>query len=427
MLFIMLVGLVFGVSVAILSDQLYRESLSGRVATVAAALDGEQAAVLNKPSGKDIESEYAYIRDKLANIKLANNDVRFVYLMAKDRLGVYYLADSEPKDSPDYSPHGQRYPEASNELLNIFSNKQVVVEGPIGDRWGTRVSALAPITDISTGKTAAVVGIDIPARSYYELIALSGIGPLLLAAAVSGVIIVSDRIRRRRLDILRFRSELVSIASHELRTPLTGIRWSEESMLKEKLNKAQKEDLETLYDSTIRLQESIEDILQLANLQGTRSQELKLTETDVSDIFKGIFATQKLPAAQNHITLEFAPDWPMPLMINCDAQRMKRVFNNIISNAIKYTRPNTSVTVAHHKVDGAHVISIADKGIGIPEAEQSKVFSGFYRASNAVKQETNGTGMGLYLSQTTVEQHGGKIWLKSEENKGTIVYIQLPS
>ena len=99
---------------------------------------------------------------------------------------------------------------------------------------------------------------------------------------------------------------------------------------------------------------------------------------------------------------------------------MKRVLNNLISNAIKY------VQVGHERVDGKHVITITDHGIGIPKSEQDKVFGGFYRASNAVAKESSGTGMGLYMSRNTIEQHGGKLWLKSDEGKGTTVYIQLP-
>jgi two-component system sensor histidine kinase VicK len=105
---------------------------------------------------------------------------------------------------------------------------------------------------------------------------------------------------------------------------------------------------------------------------------------------------------------------------------MRRTFDNIISNAVKYSQPNTKVTIDYEVVEGNHVFTVHDRGIGIPKDEQHKVFGGSYRASNAVKLSAIGTGMGLYLSRNVVEQHHGKLWLSSKEGEGTTVYIQLP-
>jgi signal transduction histidine kinase len=198
-------------------------------------------------------------------------------------------------------------------------------------------------------------------------------------------------------------------------------------MLKDKtLSDKNIDSVRQMYDSTLKLQESIEDILQLAGLQNQQIKHLQKVPTNITVMIEGIFTTQQLPASQQGIKLQFAHDWPKDLTITCDAVRMRRVFNNVISNAIKYTRPNTEVTIGYEKVDGKHVITIKDQGIGIPKKDQEKVFSGFYRSANAVKFQANGTGMGLYLSQSVLEQHGGSMWLHSVLNKGTTVFLQLP-
>jgi signal transduction histidine kinase len=185
--------------------------------------------------------------------------------------------------------------------------------------------------------------------------------------------------------------------------------------------------MEIMYDSTLRLQDSIEDILQLASLEANKSRQLALAPTDIRAMLESILAMQRLPAQQRQLTMKLSGNWPATLELTCDQQRLKRVFNNLISNAIKYSRPETQISIGYGRAnDGAYVIWIQDHGIGIPVSEQAKVWSGFYRASNTATNDPGGTGMGLYLSRSVIEQHGGRIWLESEQDKGTTVYVSLP-
>lgn len=424
-LLIFLVGLVLSLLSVYIAREQYLASITSRTETLATLIDKERVTSLIRSEGNVAKNEQL-LKAQLQEARGVNADARFLYVMAATQSGeAYFVVDSEAPGAPGYSPRGQIYPEATEALKSSFYTGRTFVEGPVADRWGTWLSVVSPIYD-ETSTQVAVVGMDLHPSTYYSVLGLAGLVPVVGAALVSGVFLATDAIRRRRQETVRMRSELVSIASHELRTPLTGIRWGEESLLATKLERESRETIQTMYDSTIRLQESIEDILQLANWQAGRRQELIRTSTDLSQLFEGIFATQKLPAAQKNVRLEFGKHWPKKLLINCDGQRMKRVMNNLISNAIKYSKPGTAVVVAHQKVDGQHLITIKDHGIGIPKEEQDKVFAGFYRASNAVKQETTGTGMGLYMSRSTIEQHGGKLWLSSELDKGTTVYIQLP-
>jgi len=420
-----LVGLVLAIVAVILVWQQYTGSLTGRAETIATTLNPAEVSSLVAGDADATESE-STIRGQLQRVRGVNSDARSLYLKAINQNNeVYFLVDAEPSGSANRFERGELSPDASLTLKASFADGKTLIEGPVSDNSGSWISVLAPVYD-TTGRQIAMLGMDIPSSTYITVVALAASLPMLGALLVGAVFVMTDNMHRRRQESIRLRSELVSIASHELRTPLTGIRWGEESLLGTKLVRSSRETIQTMYDSTIRLQESIEDILQLANLQAGRSDKLVVASTDIVAMLDGIFATQKLPAAQRNISLEFSHDWPKQLVINCDAQRMKRVFNNLISNAIKYTRANTAVVVHYEHVDGKHLISISDRGIGIPVAEQSKVFDGFYRASNAVKQGASGTGMGLYMSRNAIEQHGGKLWLKSTEGKGTTIYIQLP-
>jgi signal transduction histidine kinase len=105
---------------------------------------------------------------------------------------------------------------------------------------------------------------------------------------------------------------------------------------------------------------------------------------------------------------------------------MKRVLHNMVSNAIKYSSHATTVTIAYRQDEKYHYIVVSDQGIGIPLNEQSKVFKGFYRASNATKHNIPGTGLGLYLVKAVLEQHHGSVSFISEENQGSTFTLCLP-
>jgi len=423
----MVTALTLTVVTAFFSSNVYHDSLTARISMLSAAVDDESIISAKDYKNRGSDGSYLYLRSMLSEVKRVNNDIAFAYIMGmNDVSDVYFIADSADIDDINHAKRGQVFTNAGTSLKQVFYTRGSAVQAPVSDRGGQWVSAVSTIEDEKTGKIIGAIGIDVPISNYISVVAIASTAPLIFGLFVSALFIGIDHIRARRKEALRFRSELVSIASHELRTPFTGIRWGEEILMKSKQTEKNADIISSMYDSTLRLQESIEDILQLANWQAGRYEKLLLAPTDVSRLLDGIVATQILPAAQKNITIEFSHDWPWKLMITCDEQRMKRVFNNLISNSIKYAHPNTKVVVSYEKIDDTHLISITDQGIGIPAAEQKKVFDGFYRASNAAKHQAGGTGMGLYMSRTVIEQHGGKLWLKSQEGKGTTVFVQLP-
>jgi signal transduction histidine kinase len=422
-------GICIGLLAMTGASMVYKNSLLTRVNSIAESLDTPR--VTNLKSADDSQAVLAdgkYLREKLARIKAVNPDSRFVYLMARNAKGeIYFLADSEPEDSPDYSAHGEVYPEASSELKSLLDKGEPFVEGPVKDSYGSWLSALAPVVDDRTYRMTAIVGMDVPATTYILLLGLTGGIPILLSLLAAIILYARHQSRRHIQENIQFRAEMLSIASHELRTPLTGLRWSQESVMSHKLPPAaEKRAMEIMYDSTLRLQESIEDILQLANMEAGKYR-LYRKDTDLREMMLDIVAMQRLAADRMSVKVEFSPSWPEKLILDIDKQRLKRVFHNLLSNAIKYSRPDTTIIIGYGRSDnGGHVISFQDHGIGIPAAEQTRVWDGFYRASNTTAHDINGTGMGLYLARHIIEQHGGRTWLESVEGQGTTVYSEIP-
>lgn len=423
---ILVAGVLAGLASLAAVNRLYWSNLQSQASAVASVLDAEMVESLTTPQSNDYAENYAYLKERLAAAKQSIGSVTFVYLMAHDSSrGVYFLVDSEPKGSEGYSPNGQAYAEASPQLQASFTEGKPFVEGPVRDRWGTWLSALAPVP-ANGSAPVAMLGIDVPASSYWAVQLLVGGTPVVIASLAAGVVYTTEALRRRRQEALRMRSELVSIASHELRSPLAGLRWSQELMMSYPLDEKAKKSLAIMHNSTVKLQESIEDVLQLANLQSNTHHRLDVAKVDMSELLADVFSVQQPVADERSISLVRSPDWPPSLVLQVDERRMKRVFNNLVSNAVKYGRENTAVTVGYQHAHDKHIISFSDHGIGIPKADQEKVFSGFYRADNARRAAVDGTGMGLYLSRAIVEQHGGALWLDSSEQAGTTVYVSLP-
>jgi signal transduction histidine kinase len=292
---------------------------------------------------------------------------------------------------------------------------------------GVLVSAVSLVaTDRLIDRMTASGSAVLPAPYALGLLVLVAGVPLVFAVLAAIIVAVVDRTQRHRLEAQRLRAELVSVASHELRTPLTGLRWSEESLLRQQLDDKQRRSIQVMYNITLRLEDSIESMLQLAGLEAGKVPQLNLKEEDIVAMVKEVYSVQQLSADRREIKLEYDKSWPERLMLVCDARRLRRVFGNLVSNGIKYSRPQGVVRVGYEHTAEGHQFTVTDEGIGIPDKEVDKVFAGYYRASNTAAHDVSGTGMGLVLSRTIVEQHGGRMWLESQENAGTTVYVLLP-
>jgi signal transduction histidine kinase len=401
-----------------------RQRLAEHSETIAAALDSEEIAQLTGTAADKDSDTYKELKQKLANIKASSNDARGLYITGERNGRLFFYVDSEQQGSDYFSPPGEYYDDATSEFKAMFQNGRPLVEGPVEDDFGTFVSGLAPIFDENSKKVIAVVGIDVDASSYYQGMALATLAPVLSGLSLLLLIAFYEWSKRRNRQLLTLRSELISVASHEIRTPITGIRWAAESLEHMVTDPRALPIIKAVYNSAVSLQNSTDDILDLTHAM--KQQKAVIAPIDLPALIQEIVNPQVLAASQKGVEIVLDDSWPKSLVVACDAAKLKRALNNVISNAIKYTREGTTVTIKYIGSEQEHHILVADQGIGIPLEEQDRVFAGFYRASNAVASKIPGTGLGLYLVKIVIEQQGGHVSFISEVNKGTVFTISLP-
>jgi signal transduction histidine kinase len=226
-------------------------------------------------------------------------------------------------------------------------------------------------------------------------------------------------------NLERLRDAFVAAVSHELRTPLTSISGFLELLADEEheLGETGRGYLAVIRRSTDRLQRIVEDLLLVAQIQAHRL-ELRLGSADLAEIASAAAEAARPAAEEKEIALEVDAEAPITLV--ADAQRLGQVLDNLVSNAIKFTDRGGSVTVQVTSGDTWAGVSVTDTGVGIPLEEQGGLFSRFFRASTATTRAIPGTGLGLVIARAIVDEHGGRIALRSREGEGTQVTVTLP-
>lgn len=241
---------------------------------------------------------------------------------------------------------------------------------------------------------------------------------------LSGVILVLHDITDiRHLEALR--SEFVSNVSHELKTPVTSIKGFAETLLDGAMADAdlRKEFLEIIRDESNRLTRLIEDILQLSKIE---QHQIKphYSEVDLVNVLTNVLKVLRKAIVEKNVTIEL--QLPQSLVLTSEADGLHQIALNLISNAITYTPNDGCVTIHAHKKGTEITFQVADTGIGIPAADQTRIFERFYRVHKARERETGGTGLGLSIVKHLVERYQGRIALDSIEDEGTTFTVTLP-
>jgi len=234
----------------------------------------------------------------------------------------------------------------------------------------------------------------------------------------------------REENLRKIQSDFITIAAHQLRTPLSGLNWILDVLSQNEtgpLNETQKDLLEKAKAALSESIETVEDLLNAAQIEeGKFGFEFSLN--DLEKIIETTLTKFEPIAEKNNIHVIFYRLKPPLNPIVIDPLRIKLVMEILIDNAIKYNVLNGEVRIKLEVLKDRPfvMVSVEDTGIGISEEEKEKVFTKFFRSQKVVKKETLGTGLGLYLAKNIIERHGGKIWFKSEENRGTTFYFTLP-
>lgn len=249
---------------------------------------------------------------------------------------------------------------------------------------------------------------------------------ILLIAGGQDLVILHDVTREKLID--QMKTEFVSLAAHQLRTPLSAIKWTLKLILDGdlgKITREQKDFLQKTYLSNERMIDLINDLLNVARIEEGRYL-YRLLPSQIEDTIKNIMNSYLPEIERKKIKFQFQkPKEKLP-KINLDEEKITLAIQNLIDNAIRYTPPGGQVTVSLRRANMEIEFSVKDTGVGIPKDQQERVFSKFFRAANVMRIETEGAGLGLFITKNIIEAHGGKIWFESEENKGTTFYFTLP-
>jgi len=241
---------------------------------------------------------------------------------------------------------------------------------------------------------------------------------------VNGLIVVlHDVTEQEKLDAER--RDFVSNVSHELRTPLTTMR----SYLEALKEGAIKDDtlgprfLSITQLETERMIRLVNDLLQLSKMD-RRNFEINPTWVDFVTFFNYIIDRFEMTKERNvHFRRLFPKE---AVFVEIDEDKLTQVIDNIISNALKYSPEGGTITFRVKVLDDKIEVSISDQGIGIPKENIQKVFERFYRVDRARTRQLGGTGLGLAIAKEMIGAHGGDIWAKSKEGKGTTILFTLP-
>lgn len=221
-----------------------------------------------------------------------------------------------------------------------------------------------------------------------------------------------------------WKTHLISTVSHELRTPLTSLRGFTELMLRRHFPpEKQRELLTIVHDESIRLNDLINDFLDIQRIESGR-QTYKFASVDIVPLLRKC-AVSFFPLDEQH-TLRFeVPDSPPPVW--ADESSIHQVLSNLLSNAVKFSPHGGAVSVGARQEGKDVVVWVADQGVGIPPDDIPKLFSKFFRVENKDMVNIRGTGLGLALIKDIVEAHKGRVWVESKLGEGSTFFFTLPA
>lgn len=239
------------------------------------------------------------------------------------------------------------------------------------------------------------------------------------------VAIARDLTERRRID--KMKSEFISTVSHELRTPLTSIRGSLGLLMgsmADSLPAPTKRMLEIAFNNAERLVRLINDILDMEKIESGKMR-MEPVLLDLNALIEAAVEDTKAYAAEFQVTYVIEPCSPSPQVI-ADRDRLTQVMTNLLSNAAKFSPPKHTVIVRVTDYSGMVRVSVIDRGPGIPEAFQSRIFQKFSQADASDTRQKGGTGLGLSISKALIERMQGAIGFHSQPNQETVFWFELP-
>jgi two-component system phosphate regulon sensor histidine kinase PhoR len=237
------------------------------------------------------------------------------------------------------------------------------------------------------------------------------------------------RDRTREISLLKSKNEFITIASHQLRGPITNVNWALEALKQEtSLSENGLSMIENGSAAARELLKIIDDLLNIAKIEEGHFN-YAFEPTDMIALINELLLEMLPRVRQIGINLYFdRPEGNMP-QVYIDRAKLSMVILNLVENAVRYNIKNGEVIVKVEQIPNQDFlkVSVKDTGIGIPSEAIAKLFQKFFRADNALKVQTEGSGLGLYIAKNIIRSHGGQIGAESQLNRGTTFYFTLPT
>ncbi|KKT24956.1 MAG: Histidine kinase,histidine kinase,PAS domain-containing protein,GAF domain-containing protein [Candidatus Nomurabacteria bacterium GW2011_GWF2_43_8] len=293
---------------------------------------------------------------------------------------------------------------------------------------------------LATRKTITTI----PTTSYYLVFkdgrrfpATITATPVIYKKGIIGAILIFRDVTKEK-EIDKAKSEFISLASHQLKTPPTAIKLLTERLLSGKMgefNENQKEYFREIRSSNQRMIDLVNALLNVSRIE-LGAFTIQVSKKNVSAVISGVLDELQSLIEKKKLKLKTALEKNMMLML--DESLFRIIINNLVTNAINYTAEGGSIRVESKIAEKGEMLGknilkeksfvfiVSDTGQGIPQKEQSRIFTKLFRADNAIEQHTDGTGLGLYLSKSILDHCGGSIWFTSRENEGSVFYAAIP-
>jgi len=424
-----------------------RSKLMLRAITAATMISYERVERLTATEADSHSPDFAYLREQLIATRALNTDCRFIYLMKKVDDRIVFLLDSEPVSSEAYSPPGHEYSEASDELVQIFSDGQAFVEGPLADAYGVWVSGLASVRNPADGKVVAVLGMDIAGRDWESavnttrlivggvtLAVLLVIYALLYAQHVSSkaagrIYLAEKQAKEAVVAVSQAKSDFIAYLSHEIRTPVNGILGLGELLETTLLDRRQRDYISAIGYSAQSLLTVLNEVLDFSKIEANKMTVEKINFA-FYPLVEGAINMLRATALSKGLALTLVIDKNIPTAVIGDPMRLQQILLNLVANAIKFTETGkVEITVECLSQEGDSLqakITVTDTGIGLDQAEINKLFQPFSQVDGVNVRKYTGTGLGLSIAASLIKLMGGEIGVVSRKGQGSAFWFTLP-
>ena len=438
------------------TQRLFRQSLDERMTALAAAAASQfDPAVLDNIHGPESVKTDSY-RQVVAQLQWLRKHVakvKYAYIMRPtdqpDTLAFVADADSlDPSAKIDLNGDGiidaedaLTWPGDPYDVSAFPAFQKAAFVAPFvdpeisHDQWGSFLSGTAPIQNPRDPSAPAhyAIGLDVDVSDYETFVNSAFIPFFIFIVALLSIITILALLLKRMwrvqvnqlAEIDRQKDELLGIVAHQLRNPITAVKFSMESILDGDFGEVSTDAVQQLKE----VEEKTKGLSELADLLVDVSKielgklAMNLSDVDLRPLFDEI-VTIILPQAELKKT-NFIRNIGADLgHARIDKRLTHMTIENLLSNAVKYTPEEGRVELTILRQGDTLSITVQDTGMGIPKADQDRIFGKLYRATNV--GSVDGNGFGLYVAKGAIEQQGGRIWFESEEGKGTTFHVELP-